>query len=64
MYKYIYMSDENLIMIKCPLCNKEFGISPNAFDQVDTIEIECNNGGMLLISMDKETKTLTIKQNV
>jgi len=56
------MSDDNLIIIKCPLCNKEFGISPNAFDQFDTVKIMCYDGGMILVSMDKETNTLVIKQ--
>jgi hypothetical protein len=55
---------EDTIKIKCPQCGKEYGISPNAFDHVDTVKIECYDGIILLVTMDKKTKTLTIKQDV
>ena len=57
------MAEEMVIKIKCPHCEKEWGISPNVFDQVDTVKIVCYDG-TLLVKMDKQTKTLTIKQEV
>jgi hypothetical protein len=60
---YIGM-DDGIIKIKCPLCDKEYGVSPNAFEQVDTVRIECYDNAILLVKMDKKTKTLTIRQEV
>ena len=54
--------DDKIIRIKCPNCDKEYGVSPNAFDHADTVRIDCYDGFVMLVTMDKETKTLTIKQ--
>ncbi|MDR2596764.1 MAG: hypothetical protein LBC76_05515 [Treponema sp.] len=57
------MTDETIIKIKCPHCDKEWVVSPNAFDLADTVEIQCYDGIILLISFDKKTKKLIIKQS-
>jgi len=57
------MADDT-IRIKCPQCGKEYGVSPNAFDHANIVKIECYDGIILLVSMDKKTKTLSIKQVV
>jgi len=56
------MAEETVIKIKCPHCEKEWGVSPNAFDFAETVEIQCFCG-VILVSFDKKTKTLTIKQD-
>ena len=56
------MADENeTIKIKCPRCDKEFGVSPNAFDYADTVKITCYDGTELSIKMDRPAKTLEIR---
>jgi len=57
------MEDTAIIKVKCPLCEKEFGISPNAFDLVDTVKFTCWDGCVLFVTLDKKTKTLSIKQD-
>ena len=56
------MADDTLIKVKCLHCDKEFGVSVNAFDHADKVKIECWDGCVLYISLDKETKILTIAQ--
>ena len=56
------MAEETIIRIKCPNCDKEFGVSLNAFDHVKTVIIECYDGTRLDVSLDKPDKSLTIKQ--
>jgi len=56
------MADENeTIKIKCPRCDKEYGISPNAFNLADNVKIECYCGTDFVVKFEKATKTLVIK---
>ena len=57
------MDDKAMIKIKCPHCDKEWGVSLNTFDYVESVKIECYDG-QLLVKLDKKTKTLIIEQVV
>jgi len=53
------MDENTMIKIKCPFCDKEYGVSLNTFDVVDAVEIQCDDG-TLRVEMDKKTKKLII----
>jgi len=56
------MEETSTIKIKCPQCDKEFGISINVFDYAEIVKVECWDGVILTVSFDKKTKTLAILQ--
>lgn len=53
---------KGIIEIKCPQCEKMFGISLDTFDQVKQVEFTCGQDGQrILVELDKKNERLIVQ---